>query len=72
MAIMSAQELKVYALGSRRIVYGPEGRGGGCAPAPRLARDRLGAYPPRSLRPAGAGAFADARIVQPVLDDWER
>jgi hypothetical protein len=31
MTIMSAQELKVYALGSRRIVYAPAGRGRRCA-----------------------------------------
>ena len=72
MAIMSAQELKVYALGSRRIVYAPAGRG-------EDVRLYLAAYGIASelahLDPFGRlelDRFADAQTVQAVLDDWQR
>ena len=72
MAIMSAQELKVYALGSRRIVYAPAGRG-------EDVRLHLASHGIASelahLDPLGRlelERFADAQTVQAVLDDWER
>ena len=72
MTIMSAQELKVYALGSRRIVYAPAGRG-------EDVRLHLAAHGIASELahhdPFGRlelERFADAQTVQAVLDDWER
>ncbi len=70
MPIMSAQELKVYAFGSRRVV---------CAPASRgedlrlyLASQGIAA---ELAHPATADRleldrFADAGTVQVVLDEW--
>jgi hypothetical protein len=72
MAIMSAQELKVYALGSRRIVYAPAGRGEDV----RLHLASHGIASEFAHRdPFGRlelERFADAQTVQAVLDDWER
>jgi hypothetical protein len=72
MTIMSAQELKVYALGSRRIVYAPAGRGEDV----RLHLASHGIVSELAHRdPFGRlelERFADAQTVQAVLDDWER
>jgi hypothetical protein len=72
MAIMSALELKVYALGSRRVVYAPPGRG-------EELRSHLASQGIASelAHPAASGRleldrFADVETVQAVLDDWER
>ena len=71
MAITSAQELKVYALGSRRVVYAPAGRGEGL-------RAYLGSrgFPAEVVRlPAGLDRVelerhADPVAVQAALDAW--
>jgi hypothetical protein len=71
MAITPAQELKVYALGSRRVVYAPAGRGEDL----RLHLASLG-IASQLAHPATSGRleldrFADAETVQAVLDGWE-
>jgi hypothetical protein len=72
MAILSAQPLKVYALGSRRIVYAPAGRGedvrlylASHGITSELAH--LDLFGRLELE-----RFADTQTVQAVLDDWER
>jgi hypothetical protein len=72
MAIMSAQELKVYALGSRRIVYSTAGRGEDVRlhlAAHGIASELAHLDPFDRLE---LERFADAQTVQAVLDDWER
>ncbi len=72
MAIVSAQELKVCALGRRRIVYAPAARG-------EDVRLHLAAYGIASelahLNPFSRlerKRFADVPTVQAVLVGWER
>jgi len=68
----SAEELKVYALGGRRVVYVAAGRGEGL-------RAHLGSrgYPSGVAQAPGFDRlelerFADAEAVQAVLDHWQR
>ena len=75
MPITSAQELKVYALGSRRVVYAPAGHGEGL-------RAHLGSRGfPAEMAPQPVGSafdrielerHTDACAAQAALDDWPR
>ncbi len=70
MPIMSAQELKVYAFGSRRVVYAPADRGEDLRR--HLASQGIAselAHPATSGR-LELDRFADPETVQAVLDEW--
>jgi hypothetical protein len=70
----TAEELKVYALGSRRVVYAPEGRG-------EVLRLHLGSRgfraevartPGSPLERLELERHADIGAAQAALDDWPR
>jgi len=72
--MVSAEELKVYALGGRRVVFVRAGRGEGL-------RAHLGShgFPAGVERTPGSGLdrlelerHADLGAAQAVLDDWPR
>lgn len=72
MASFSAQELKVYALGSCLIVYAPAGRREDVRlhlASHGIASELANSDPFGRLE---LERFADTQTVQSVLDDWER